>query len=134
VTPGLAAVAVAEGGTIQSRGDFPPQPQIGIAVSQGGTIDIRSMAVANVTASVESGGRILTKPSTALSAKVEQGGVITYWGDAVVESSVRHGGAVVKGTPADADKSLAELGPEIAPPVPPTLPVPPVPTIQPTSR
>jgi hypothetical protein len=28
------------------------------------------MAVANVTASVESGGRILTKPSTALSAKV----------------------------------------------------------------
>ncbi len=134
VTPGLAAIAVAEGGTIQSRGEFPHQVEIGVAVSQGGTIDIRSMAVANVTASVESGGRIFVKPESALSAKVEQGGVITYWGDAVVESSVRHGGVVASGTAADADKSLAELGPELAPPIPPTPPVPPVPAIQPTRR
>jgi beta-lactamase regulating signal transducer with metallopeptidase domain len=131
VTPALAAIAVAEGGTIQSRGEFPPQTQIGVAVSQGGTVDLRSLAVTNVTASVYSGGRIFVKPASTLSAEVEQGGVITYWGDAVVESSVRHGGVVGKGTAADVDKPLAELGPR--PPLPPP-PVPPVPAIQPIAR
>jgi beta-lactamase regulating signal transducer with metallopeptidase domain len=126
VTPGLAAIAVAEGGTIQSRSGFPPQPKIALDVSQGGTIDLRSIPVASVTASVYSGGRIFTKPTSALSATIEQGGGITYWGDAAVESSIRHGGAVVKGSEADADRPLAELGPETPPPVPPVPAVPPV--------
>jgi beta-lactamase regulating signal transducer with metallopeptidase domain len=130
-TPALAAIAVAEGGTIQSRGEFPPQAEIGLEVSQGGTIDLRSMAVANVTASVASGGRIFVKPASALSAEVEQGGVITYWGDAVVRSSIRHGGVVAEGIAADANKSLAELGPRSPPPPPP---VPPAPAVQPISR
>ena len=95
VTPALAAIAVAEGGTIQSRGEFPGQAQIEVAVSQGGTIDLRSMAPANVTASVESGGRIFVKPASALSATVEQGGVITYWGDAVVN----HRSGIVASSP-----------------------------------
>src|SRR5688572_1631582 len=130
VAPGLTEITVAEGGTIQSRGDFPPESGIDVAVSQGGTIDIRSIPVANVTASVYSGGRIFTRPGTALSAEVEQGGIVTYWGDAVVKSSVRHGGVIAKGTAADADKSLAGLDPEILPPIPPMPPVPPVPAIR----
>jgi Antirepressor regulating drug resistance, predicted signal transduction N-terminal membrane component len=133
-TPALTAIAVAQGGTIQSRGEFPRQTQIDVAVSQGGTIDLRSMALANITASVESGGRIFVKPTSALSATVEQGGVVTYWGDAVVKSSVQHGGAVIKGTASDADKSLAELGPKPPAPPPPVPPVPPVPAVQPISR
>jgi hypothetical protein len=131
VTPSLTAIAVAEGGEIQSRGDFPLQPHIGVSVSQGGTIDIRSMMVASVTASVESGGRIFVQPRTDMSATVEQGGVITYWGDAVVKSSTRHGGVVLRGAAADAGKSLAELSPELAPPLPPIPPLPPVQPIPP---
>ena len=135
VTPALDAVAVAEGGTIQAHGGFPPQPEIEVAVSQGGTIDIRSMPVANVTASVFSGGRIFTRPRTALSADVEQGGNVTYWGDAVVKSSVRYGGVVVMGTAGDADKLIAELmGTQFVEPIAPVPPVPPVPRIQPASR
>jgi beta-lactamase regulating signal transducer with metallopeptidase domain len=134
VTPALAAIAVAEGGTIQSRGEFPRQTQIGVGVSQGGTIDLRSMSPANVTASVESGGRIFVKPASALAATVEQGGIITYWGDAVVESSVKHRGLVTKGAAADADKPLAELGPRSPPPPAPVPPVPAVPAVQPISR
>jgi beta-lactamase regulating signal transducer with metallopeptidase domain len=130
VTPGLTAIAVASGGTIESRGHFPHQPEISVAVRGGGTIDMRSMAVASVTASVESGGRIFAKPRTALSATVEQGGIITYWGDVVVQSSVRHRGVVVEGIAADADKLLAELGPKLRSPQPP---VPPVPAVQPIS-
>jgi beta-lactamase regulating signal transducer with metallopeptidase domain len=133
VTPSLAAIAVAEGGTIQSRGEFPHQPEIGVAVSQGGTIDIRSMAVANVTASVNSGGRIFVKPEGALSAEIEQGGLITYWGAADVKSSVRYGGVVARGTAADADKPLAELGPGLVQPIRPTPPVAPIPPTPPVS-
>jgi beta-lactamase regulating signal transducer with metallopeptidase domain len=133
-TPGRAAIAVAEGGTIQSRGEFPLQPEIRVGVSQGGTIDIRSMPVANVKASVYSGGRIFTQAGAALSAKVEQGGNVTYWGDPVVKSSVRFGGVVVKGTATDVDRPLADLGIEGPPPVPPIPPVPAVSPIQPISR
>lgn len=135
VTPALAAIAVAEGGTIQALGEFPPQPEIGVSVSQGGTIDIRSVPVADVTASVYSGGRIFTRPGTALSAGVEQGGNITYWGDAVVESSVRFGGVVVRGAATDEDKLLAELmGPVFAEPLAPIPPVPPVSRIESTGH
>ncbi len=135
VAPALTAIAVAEGGTIQARGEFPPQPEIGVGVNNGGTIDIRSIPVSNVTATVYSGGRIFARPGTALSAKVEQGGNITYWGDAFVKSSVQHGGVVVRGTAADADKLLAELmGLEFVEPLAPIPPVPAVPAIQPTSR
>ena len=140
VMPAVATLNVAEGGTIQTRGEFPQQAQIGVGVSQGGTIDLRSMAPANVTASVYSGGRIFVKPVSTLSATVEQGGIITYWGDAVVKSSVPNHGVVTKGTAADADKPLAELGPRPPQPPPPVLPVPavspvpPVPEIQPIRR
>jgi beta-lactamase regulating signal transducer with metallopeptidase domain len=134
VTPGLAAIAVAEGGTIRSRGDFPRQAGIGVAVSQGGTIDVRSMDAANVTASVESGGRVFVKPASALTARIEQGGVVTYWGDAIVESSVRHGGAVTRGLAADLDRPLAEFGPELLPAVPPIPPVPPDRTVHSIDR
>ncbi|HEU4688821.1 MAG TPA: M56 family metallopeptidase [Vicinamibacterales bacterium] len=135
VTPALAAIAVAEGGAIQVRDGFPPQTEIGVEVSQGGIIDIRTLQVANVAASVYSGGRIFTRPGTALSADVEQGGNVTYWGEAVVRSSVRSGGVVERGSAADLDKSLAELmGPKLAEPVAPIPPVPPVPVVQPADR
>jgi beta-lactamase regulating signal transducer with metallopeptidase domain len=111
VTPALAAVAVAEGGTLQSRGRFPDQPEIDASVSQGGRLDIRSMSVANVKASVYSGGRIFVKPTTSLSARIEQGGNVTYWGDIVVTSSIEFGGVVVEGDVADADKPLAAMDP-----------------------
>ncbi len=130
VTPGLAAIAVAEGGTIQSRGDFPEQPEIAATVAQGGTIDIRSMTVAGITASVASGGRIYAKPLTTLSATVEHGGAITWWGNAKVQSSIRDGGVVIEGPAADADRPLTEMGAALLPapaPVPHVPPVPPIP-------
>ena len=135
VTPALTAIGVAEGGIIETRAGFPPQVGARVDVRQGGIIDIRSLPVATVEASVYSGGRIFAKPETALSADVEQGGNITWWGDAVVESSIRYGGVVERGTAAEADKPLAELmGPKFAEPVAPIPPVPPAPEIQPPGR
>jgi hypothetical protein len=125
VTPVIARISVANGSTMQSRGGFPRQAEIGVAVSNGGTIDIRSMAVERVTASVDQGGRIFTIPQVALFASVMDGGNITYWGDARVQRSVQHGGVVTQGTAAEADKPLSEL----SPPHPSTPPIPELPPI-----
>ena len=127
VTPDIARILVADGGSIESRGSFPLQAEIGVAVSQGGTIDIRSMAVDSVTASVNSGGKIFTRPQTTMLARVVDGGDITYWGNAHVKSSIRGGGVVIKGTAAEADKPLSELSPSL----PSLLPVPALPPIPP---
>ncbi|HYI12299.1 MAG TPA: DUF2807 domain-containing protein [Thermoanaerobaculia bacterium] len=118
ITPGIGAVSVSNGGTLQTLGTFPGQTAIHAEVEQGGMIDIRSIAADAVEASVDSGGRILTNPRNTLAATVTSGGAITYWGDPRVEKSVRHGGVVVKGTPADAGKPLSELNPGLSP-VPP---------------
>ncbi len=121
VTPDIAGISIADGGTIEVRDSFPPRKEIRVAVSQGGTIDIRSLTVDSVTASVDQGGKILTKPQSAMIASVRQGGNITYWGDAQVRSSVRDGGVVTKGTADEADKPLSELSDAVqsVPPVPP---------------
>lgn len=123
LTPDLARITVAEGGTIQSQGSFPQQAEIDVTVNNGGTIDVRSMSVASINASVISGGRIFTKPLAGLVASVVDGGIITYWGDAPVTSSIQHGGVITKGTTADAAEPLAGFSPVIAP-VPPTPPRP----------
>ena len=126
VTPDVARISVADGGAIQSLGSFPRQAEIRVAVNNGGTIDIRSMSVDTVTASVDSGGRIFTRPQTAMSASVVDGGVITYWGDARVSKSIKGGGIVTRGTAAEAGQPISELSPPLSVP-----PVPPLPSIQP---
>ena len=99
VTPELARLTVAQGGTLESRGVFPRQAAITLTVDNGGTIDVRSMSVGSVTASVLSGGRIFVQPLTAMVARVVEGGNITYWGDAPVTQSIEHGGVIVRETP-----------------------------------
>ncbi len=124
LTPEVARVSVAQGGMIQSRGGFPRQAEIRVDVDNGGGVDIRSMSVGSVTASVLSGGRIFVRPFTALVASVVEGGNITYWGDARVTQSIEHGGVIERGDPSDADRPLWELSPATAP-VPPVPPLPP---------
>ena len=126
-SPALARVSVAEGGTLQSRGDFPRQAEIGVTVHNGGTVDIRSVPVSSVTASVVSGGRIFVKPLTAIVASVVQGGIILYWGDARVTRSIEQGGVVERGTAADAEELPDEPG-DVDPSVPSVPPTPPAET------
>ena len=125
VTPVLAKISIAEGGLIQVSGNFMRQPTILLAVNQGGTIDIRSMSVDNVSASVNEGGTILSKPQTAITARVVNGGNITYWGEAQIKSSIRGGGVVVKGADQEANKPLSEFDTPVhsVPPVAPVAPI-----------
>jgi putative autotransporter adhesin-like protein len=125
VAPDIAGISIADGGTIESRGSFPRREGIRVAVSNGGTIDIRSMTVDSVSASIDQGGRIFTKPQAAMIASVRQGGNVTYWGDAQVISSIRHGGVVTKGTADEASQPLSDFDDsfESEPAVPPLPPV-----------
>jgi hypothetical protein len=97
ITPMLEGVAVANGGIIRSVGDFPSQSDIAVAVEQGGGIDLRSMVVDAVDASVQSGGRISVSARQTLTATVESGGIVKYWGDPRVRESIRNGGVVARG-------------------------------------
>lgn len=110
LTPGVAGISLANGGSIQTRGSFPRQSDLTVAVAHGGTIDVRTMAAQRVTASVEHGGRILTVPRASLFARVAQGGVIIYWGDAQVRSSIEHGGVVNRGSADEISLPLSEIG------------------------
>jgi hypothetical protein len=122
ITPELTQITVAQGGWLQSRGSFPRQAEIEVTVDNGGTVDIRSMAAATVTASVTSGGRILTRPLAAMAARVEDGGNITYWGDPRVTRSIERGGVITKGVERDAETPFLELDFSMVP----ALPLPPI--------
>jgi hypothetical protein len=130
LTPGIDGLSVGDGGTIQSVGRFPRQAELRVSVHDGGTIDLRSMAVEAVDADVEDGGRILTSPGRDLTASIARGGQVIFWGSPNITSSVEDGGMVARGRAGDADKPLGELGP-MAPP-PPIPPVPAVPPVPPT--
>ena len=120
LAPGVNSITFANGGWIRTVGTFAPQAELSVDMSQGGTIDVRSLAADRVIASVQHGGRILTVPRESLSATVTQGGAITYWGNAPVRQSIQHGGVVQKGSPDELNLPFAEFGPaSLSPPVPP---------------
>ena len=52
VTPHIAKVSIRDGGTIESRGNFALQSEIAASVRDGGIIDIRTIRVDRVSASV----------------------------------------------------------------------------------
>lgn len=109
--PTVSSISLANGGRIQSLGNFPGQGELVLAVAHGGTVDARSMPAQRVIASVNQGGRILTVPRVSLDASVTQGGAITYWGDAQVTSSIRHGGVVTRGNAGEVNLPLSEVSP-----------------------
>jgi hypothetical protein len=125
-TPSLAALSVADGGTIRALNGFPGQASISAAVRSGGAIDLRALAVRDVSASVMQGGVVLARPSRRLDARIVQGGRIAYWGNPSIRSVVRQGGSVGRGAAADADRPLEAFAPRVAP-VPALPPLPAVP-------
>ncbi|HKO36115.1 MAG TPA: DUF2807 domain-containing protein [Pyrinomonadaceae bacterium] len=125
VTPLITAISAANGGTIESRGNFPQQTAMSLAVSHGGTVDARTISANNITAAVAQGGRILANPQSTMVASVSNGGVITYWGNPQVTSSTEHGGVVNKGAANDLDKPLSDVeAPDSCSPTVPATPPP----------
>jgi autonomous glycyl radical cofactor GrcA len=93
-SPQVPDLAVSEGGTIVAQGGFAPQRHIAAAVSEGGTIDLRSVTVDAVSAAVSSGGDIYVRPRRTLAAAVNAGGDVHYSGNPQVTMAVHNGGDV----------------------------------------
>ena len=110
VTPAIGALSVTDGGWLRCSGTFPKQASLAAAVESGGTLDMRSMNVAEVAAAVLHGGRILTEPRETLTAAIAQGGAVLYWGSPDVRHSIQHGGVVSRGKAADRDRPFEEIG------------------------
>jgi len=70
LTPNSTPSASRMAGRSRPVAAFPPQAELRVAVENGGTIDLRSMPVEFVNATVREGGRILTKPRDRLTAKI----------------------------------------------------------------
>lgn len=92
--PKVEAIAISKGGVIEARGDFPPMREIAIAVSQGGHVDVRAIAVDEVAAAIEKGGTINTTARKDLAVHIGKGGSVRYWGDPEVATAVSGGGSV----------------------------------------
>lgn len=125
VTPEVEALKVGNGGRIEVRDTFPPQPSLSVVVDNGGMIDARLLAPARVDARIAQGGGIFVHPRDEMEAAISNGGGVTYWGNPRVRSSVRRGGAVAPGDPDDLERPLTELNPALrgprAPKPPPAI-------------
>jgi hypothetical protein len=93
-SPTAPDVAISGGGAIRSGGGFAPQRTLSAAVHGGGTIDVRSVQVADVSAAVHGGGQIFVRPLSSLSAAVLGGGQVRYAGNPQVSRAVQGGGQV----------------------------------------
>jgi hypothetical protein len=91
--PRVPDVAISGGGAIRADG-FQPQAKLAAAVAGGGQIDLRGVNVADMTAAVHGGGRILVRPARRLTAAVNGGGEVRYWGSPQVTMAVNGGGTV----------------------------------------
>lgn len=110
VTPEIDALSVTDGGWLRCAGTFPEQASLAAAVESGGTLDLRSMKVNDVSAAIQQGGRILTEPRASLTAAIAQGGAVIYWGRPEIQRSIVHGGVVSRGRAADRERPLEEIG------------------------
>ena len=97
VTPEAPDVAIQGGGEISAAPGFGAERELGMAISGGGVIDMRSVRASDISAAINGGGKILAGPSATLSAAVNGGGEIRYAGDPIVSTAIQGGGSVRRG-------------------------------------
>lgn len=97
VMPRINAISASDGAAIDAQGPFPGQQNLAVKASDGGDIDARAIAAANVNAHASDGGNIRIQPRRSLQAHADDGGNIEYWGHPTVTSMVAEDGGNVSG-------------------------------------
>jgi hypothetical protein len=92
--PDVEALAVHNGGLIVADGPFPLRPEMSVAVTHGGEIDLARMPVREVSAAVQGGGGITVDARDSLAAAVHGGGEIVYLGSPSLAQAVEGGGTI----------------------------------------
>jgi hypothetical protein len=96
-TPAIAAVSAEDGAVIDASGTFPAQGQLSVSANDGGNVDLRAIAAANVNAKANDGGNVRLHANGTLNASADDGGNIHYWGNPTLNRRVSDGGNVDPG-------------------------------------
>jgi hypothetical protein len=97
VMPQINAIEASDGAYIETQGSFPGQRDLAVKASDGGNIDARAIAAANVNAKASDGGNLRIQPRQTLKAHADDGGNIEYWGHPTITSLVSEDGGNVSG-------------------------------------
>jgi hypothetical protein len=97
-SPDITAISAEDGANIAATGAFPAQGQLSVTANDGGNIDLRAIAAANVHAKADDGGNIRLRATGTLNASADDGGNIEYWGNPSVSRQTSDGGNVDQGS------------------------------------
>jgi hypothetical protein len=97
VMPAINAIEASDGAYIETQGSFPAQGDLSVKATDGGDIDARAIAAANVNAKASDGGNLKIRPRKSMQAHADDGGNIEYWGNPTVTRLVAEDGGNVHG-------------------------------------
>lgn len=95
VMPQVNAINASDGAYIEAQGPFPGQRDLAVKATDGGNIDARAIAAANVDAKASDGGNLRIQPRQSLKAHADDGGNIEYWGHPTVTGLIAEDGGNV---------------------------------------
>ena len=95
VMPQIDAINASDGAYIEAQGSFPSQRDLAVKATDGGNVDARAIAAANVNARASDGGNLRIKPRHSMQAHADDGGNIEYWGNPTVTRLVAEDGGNV---------------------------------------
>ncbi len=94
--PNVSALKAEDGARIEAQGDFPAQAHLAAKATDGGTVDARAVAAADVDAAASDGGEVLVEPRQSMTAHAEDGGLVRYWGHPAVNGLIAEDGGTVR--------------------------------------
>jgi len=93
--PDVAALYATDGARVSAEGAFPAQPHLSAKATDGGRVEARAIAAADVDASASDGGALSVQPRRTMNARAVDGGVVRYWGTPTVKNLVANDGGAV---------------------------------------
>ncbi len=94
--PEISALDASDGASIEAQGDFPTQAHLAAKASDGGNVDARAVAAAEVNAVATDGGEVSVEPRQAMNARADDGGLVRYWGHPTVTGLIAEDGGAVR--------------------------------------
>jgi hypothetical protein len=95
-TPVIKGIQLNGGGKVQVKEGFTVVDKFGCGINGGGRINLSSLKVNSLYASINGGGDIYTQVNKFLDGEIKGGGLILYQGSPKVESNIVSGGLIKK--------------------------------------
>ena len=94
--PSVTALHAEDGARIAAEGSFPAQPHFTGKANDGGVVDARAIAAADVDANASDGGVLSVQPRRTMNARAEDGGIVRYWGNPQIKNLIAEDGGAVQ--------------------------------------